>query len=341
MNKNIKIRFIDSKKIWEDFCLSFPNTTFLQSWNWGEFEKSLGEKILRLGFFKNNELKGIGLVIKKKAKRGDYLECPGGPLIDFKQTDYFKLFLKEIKKIAKKEKCFFIRVRPQLKDNSENSLLFKKAGFHKSPMHLHAERTWQIDLKKSEEDILMDMRKNTRYMVRKSLKIDFKVEQSLLVRDVDYLYDLQMKTVKRQKFVPFSKEYFQKELLAFKDDDKIRLFKISYKGRVLAAAFIVFYAETAYYHYSGTSLEFPKLPVSYRLQWEAVKEAKKRGLRVYDLWGVAPENKPNHRFAGVSLFKKGFGGQGLNYLPAQDLPFKKLYWSIYVFEYLRKISRGL
>ncbi len=336
-----EIKLITDKKIWEEYVLSSPDCTFLQSWNWGVFNQNLGAKIFRWGFFKQNKLEGVALLIKKKAKRGAYLECPGGPLLDFKSQEFFPQFCKAVFKLARQEKCFFLRVRPQLKDNQENRLLFKKQGFLNSPMHLHAQQTWQLDLTKTEEELLREMRKSTRYLVKKSLKENFGVEQSLDLNDVDKLYKLQMETVARQKFVPFSLTYFQEEFKAFKDDDQIRLFKISFKGRVLAAAFIIFYGKTAYYHYSGTSFEAGNIPSSYRLQWEVIKEAIKRGLKVYDLWGVAPDNKPDHRFAGVSLFKKGFGGYGVNYLPAQDLPVSSFYWLTYFFESLRKVSRRL
>ncbi len=77
----LEIRKIEDKKIWEDFLFQCEEKTFLQSWNWGEFQKKMGNKIWRLGVFKNGELIGVTLVIKIEAKRGRFLFVPHGPCL--------------------------------------------------------------------------------------------------------------------------------------------------------------------------------------------------------------------------------------------------------------------
>jgi lipid II:glycine glycyltransferase (peptidoglycan interpeptide bridge formation enzyme) len=75
--------------------------------------------------------------------------------------------------------------------------------------------------------------------------------------------------------------------------------------------------------------------------WEVIKEAKKRGCKYYDMWGATPQGKKNHRFSGPSLFKEGFGGERIDWLPASDLPVNFKYWGTYIFENVRKRVRGL
>ena len=337
----IKADLIKNRNVWEKFVLSRRDASFLQSWNWGELQKDLGNKVFRLGFIRQKKLVGVCLLIRKKAKRGVYLECPGGPLIKWDKPVYFEEFVNQIKKIGREEKCVFIRIRPQILETLANRLLFKKKGFISAPMHLHAENTLQLNLEKTEEQLLRQMRKNTRYLIKKAAKEGVKVVQSRDIRDIEVSYNLQMETAERRHFIPFKKEYFKKEFKMFLGDDKIGLFKALYQGEVLAAALIIFYGREAVYHYSGSSSEFRRIPASYLLQWEAIKEAKRRKIRVYNFWGVAHLNKPKHRFAGVSLFKRGFGGEEVNYLHARDLVLKPKYWLIYLFEVLRKIHRRL
>lgn len=339
--KMIKVDLIKNRNVWEEFVLSQPNASFLQSWNWGELQKDLGSKIFRLGFIRQKKLVGSCLLIRQKAKRGVYLECSGGPLIKWDKPVYFEEFVSQIKKIGREEKCVFVRVRPQILETLANRLLFKKKGFVFAPMHLHAENTLQLNLEKTEEQLLRQMRKNTRYLIKKAAKEGVRIIQSADVKDIEILYNLQMETARRRHFTPFKKEYFEKEFKIFLHDDKIRLFKAVYQGKILAAALIIFYGREAVYHYSGSSSKFRRISASYLLQWEAIKEAKRRNLQVYNFWGIAPLNKPKHRFAGVSLFKRGFGGKEVNYLHARDLVLKSQYWLIYLFETLRKIHRRL
>ena len=80
---------------------------------------------------------------------------------------------------------------------------------------------------------------------------------------------------------------------------------------------------------------------SYFLQWQIIKEAKNRGIKYYNFWGIAPNDNPNHRFAGVTMFKTGFGGERIDWLHAHDLPISNKYWLTYLFESGRRIFRRL
>lgn len=337
----VSIKEIKEKKVWEEFVLTDKNGSFLQSWNWGEFQKAMGEKIFRLGIFDQKKLVGVCLLIKIQARRGIHFICPAGPLIDWKKENQFKVLVEYVKNLAKKEKAVFIRIRPPLEDKKKNKELFEKLGFCPAPMHLHAERTWLLDITPDRKTLLANMRKNTRYLIRKAKRTEIKVLQSQKVKDIEYLYQLQMKTVARHGFVPFSKKHFENVLKAFKDDDQAKLFLAKYKGEIVSAAMIMFYKDQAVYHYAANSLEYPKVPTSYLIIWQAILEAKKRGLKTFNFWGIAPPDKPNHRFAGVTIFKKGFGGEEKVFLHAQDLPLSAWYGVNFIIEEIRKKARHL
>ena len=48
-----------------------------------------------------------------------------------------------------------------LEQTKENRKLFEQIGFRQAPMHIHAEVSWQINIDRSEIEIVMDMKKNT------------------------------------------------------------------------------------------------------------------------------------------------------------------------------------
>ena len=68
----MQIKQIAEKEIWESFLGKISEKTLFQSWNWGEFRFAVGEKIWRLGMYKEEQLIAIALVSKKMAK-SDYL----------------------------------------------------------------------------------------------------------------------------------------------------------------------------------------------------------------------------------------------------------------------------
>jgi len=330
------VKPVNNKKTWENFILGSGQASFLQSWNWGEFNQSLGHPIHRLGWYDKNKLQAVTLIIKKQAKRGTYLECPAGPITAQPEPDILADFITQIKQTAQLENVSFLRIRPNLPASPQNASLFKSLGFIQAPMHLHAETTWVLDITKPEDQLLAQMRKSTRYSIKKALKMGVKVTQTTNPKDIGLLYQLQLEAVKRHHFVPFSQDYLLKQLFSFKPDNQIQLFKASYQNKLLAVSFIIFYGSEATYHYSGSSNQLRHVPASYLLQWQAILEAKQRGLKTYNFWGIAKTDNPKHRFAGVTLFKKGFGGCQVDYLPAHDLPLKPNYWLTYGFETLRK-----
>jgi len=207
---------------------------------------------------------------------------------------------------------------------------------------MHPELTWELDISLSEEDILKGMRKTTRYLIKQAEKNkDIEITKGTsdeMLNDFEKLY---LETAERQSFTPFSNDYLKKEVDAFKNDNQILIFSGKYKGEVVSSAIIVYYSGIGFYHQGASSLKYPKVPVSYLLQWEAIKEAKDRGCRLYNFWGVVPEGIKNHPWAGLSLFKKGFGGFEKEYVKTQDYVLSNKYWLTYIIEQIRRRKRHL
>jgi len=339
----ITIKQIESAEEWRLAEARFKPRTFLQSWQWGEFQKTMGNKIWRLGIFNDNNLIGAALVSKIIAKRGTFLLIQHGPYLAQVDQEIFSSLLVELKKIGESEKADFIRISPLLERNSENNKLFKDLGFKEAPMHANAyEATWKLNITPSEEQLLPGMRKTTRYLIRQALKNpDITVETR---QDADALADYQklnQTVAKKQAFTPFSYEYIKNEFEIFSKDNQTLLFLGKYKGEVAAAALVIFWQGTAYYHQAASGFKYAKLSIPYLIAWEAIKEAKNRGCNSFDFWGYTnPKTEPTHPWAGPTLFKMGFGGRAYEYIKTQDLPLTKKYWFNYLIEKLRKIKRG-
>ncbi|MBI4035307.1 MAG: peptidoglycan bridge formation glycyltransferase FemA/FemB family protein [Candidatus Chisholmbacteria bacterium] len=331
---------ITEKNTWENFVLNHPQVNFLHSWNWGEFHRQLNHPIFRLGFYSGKTLRGVALLIYQPAKRGHYLECPGGPLIDWQNQALTSAFFQTIRDYSRQLPIRFLRLRPQVLDTPLNRHLLHQFGCRLAPIHLHAQNTWQLDLDQSEDQILQGMRKTTRYLIRQAQK-NITVEATPDPKSIHFLYQLQLQTVKLHGFVPFSRQFLTTQFGIFSADDQALLFLAKHRRQVLAAAMIIFYGPEAVYHYSGSSLKARQFPATYAIQWAAIREAKNRGFHRYNFWGIAPTQNPHHRFAGVTLFKTGFGGYRVDYLPAHDLPLRSSYWLTYLIELFRAKYRRL
>lgn len=338
---SLHTQLVETEFAWESFLTSRLEANFLQSWNWSTFHQKLGKKTFTLGLFDGEVQIGAALSVKEEAKRGTYLTVAGGPLLDWNNLEHLEVMFSALKALAKQEGCQFIRIRPQEVDSVELRQTAARLGLQESPMHLTADLTLQLDLTKSEDEILADMRKNTRYEVRRVEKLGVEVRQSEDPAEIQQFYDQQLDVAKRHNFVPFSYQFLHEQFVTFAEDHQARLFHAYHEGKLLATAFILFYHQEAVYHYGVSTADNDRLPGSYACQWEAIKWAKANGGLRYNFWGIAPQEQTEHRFAGVSVFKRGFGGQEVQYLPAHDLPISASYQMVRGFEFLRKKMRKL
>jgi len=350
------IKEIEDKKTWEDFLLGCEEKTFLQSWGWGEFQKLMGNKIWRIGISEKDELIAICFFYKIAARRGTFLFLPHGPAITSvpdvlgadsgrksKKLQVLTELTKILKEIAREEKIDFIRIAPIWERNEENIKFFKNLGFRQAPIHMHPELTWQLNILGTEDEILKGMRKTTRYLVNQGTKKkEVEIVKSKDEKVVEIFNELYQATVNRQHFTPFSLNYLKNELLAFSPDNEVLVFLAKHNNEILASAIFIFWQGIAFYHQGASTLAYPKIPASYLLQWEAIKEAKSRGCKLYNFWGIAESDlkDKSHPWWGLTLFKMGFGGEKKEYVTTQDLPLSKKYWFNFIVERIRKTKRG-
>lgn len=337
---------IKEKSAWDEFIFKLADKTFLQSWGWGEFQERMGHKTARFGLLEGEKILALASVSKIKAKRGTFLLIQHGPAVlpGAGKKEILSFFIKELKKIGRKQGAAFIRMNPLLERNSENERIFRELGAKESPMHASAyEATWKLDITQPEEDILKRMRKTTRYLIRQaSANPDIKIEKSEDPADIAKYQRLAEEVAGRQKFVPFSGNYVKNEFEVFLKNKEALLLFGTYRGEVAAAALVVFWSGIGFYHQAASSAKFQKFSIPYLLQWTAVKEAKSRGCKLYDFWGfVDPKENPKHPWAGPTLFKMGFGGKSYVYIKTRDFPISLKYYFTYIFEKFRKIKRSL
>ncbi len=329
----IAIRPIESKDVWERFVLATQPTALFQSWLWGEVEQNRGITLWRFGVFRESELIGVFQVFKVTAKRGTFLHVRHGPVLTHHSIEMYRTVLSHLTDLAGGENAWFIRMSPQIPDSPADQRLLRKLSLRPSAIHaMDAEHCWVLDITASEPELLAGMRKTTRYEIRRAERLGVNVRASTDPKDLIHFSKLYKFTSQRQGFVPH--RGIEEEFKAFTKAGMAVLFLGSYKNNILAAAIILYYGPQAIYHHAASVPTH--IPVSYLVQWSAIKEAKKRGKKVYNFWGIAPDDSPNHPWRGITLFKKGFGGKEAGFIHAHDLPLSPLYTVSRMVETIRK-----
>ncbi len=313
------VRTIIDQSEWDQFVTDHDEANFLHSWQWGEFHTSRGRTVLRRGVYEGNTLVGVYTGHVEPARRGKHLQIVGGPITNWSDIAATQALFDDMKQQAKEQSCVYVRVRPQLEASPRSFALFKQFGLRRAPMYLSVELAGVLDLAKSEDEILEGMRQRLRRALRKAAKNDITVETTSDPGAIHEFYRIQLETAGRHQFVAFGEDFLKKQFAAFAGNGNAVLYTARSEGEVLAQNFMIFYGNEASYHY-GVSTELgTKLSGAPLLHMQAMRDARERGIKRYNFWGIVDEEDTSHRFYGVSVFKRGFGVEELRYTPAHDM----------------------
>lgn len=302
-------------------------THVIQSWEWGEFRKSLGIPILRYGIHKNGKLSSVFQLtlhhIPFTKKYVGYL--PKGPYPD-------KELSQALTKIGKEENCAFIKVEPNIELQPTTYNL--STGFIKSPKPLFTKYNFVLDLTKSEDELLKNMHPKVRYNIKVAQKHGIKVEERVDDEAFKIYLKLYFETTRRQGYHGHNQNYHRKVWKTLKDAGIARLLIAYYKPQTinhklpLTAWMLLSFKDTLYYPYGGSSLEYREVMANNLVAWEAIKFGKKHHLKKFDMWGaLGPNADPHDPWFGFHKFKQGYGGELVEYIGTYDLIFN---WPIYL-----------
>ena len=311
-----------SREEWDNFIKSHEEANFLQSWDFYEFHKSRGKKVVRRVIEKDGKIVGAYAGVVETAKRGRYLAIAGGPILDWENRKVVDAVFSDIKEMGQRENCVFVRVRPQLPLSEKALKMMKELGLKRAPMYLSVEYAGILNLKKSEEEILTGASQGLRRKLRKAAKNEIEITAETSAEAIDEFCKLEKLHAERQKYVAFSGDFLRKQFEAFREGGEVLIYTARKDGEILAMNFMIFYGPEASYHYGVSSELGTKYSAAPLLHLKAMEEARKRDCIRYNLWGIVGTEEKNHRFYGVSEFKRSFGCEELKYTPAHDLVLK-------------------
>jgi len=346
----MNIKIVKDKHTWDNIVLKSPNHTFLQSWAWGEFEKSMGHTPLRILLHKKQTPIAAAQLIIRQEKisyklplKNHYIYIPYGPLFVTPSltsdtiTETLEIITNLLTKLSTKYTTSYSLIEhnypifPQNSTQTAMAQAFKQLGytsFHKS---IQARHKWLLDLTQSESELMKSMRKVTRYNIRLAAKAGVKIRKSTAPDSINIAYRILKDTSKTKHFVIHNFQYYKNQFEILTKHNIATLYWAEHENTPIAFAIIFRFGQHAGYSWGGTLSSYrKKIPGAYPVLWEAIKDQKRKGVKIFDFWGIAPpRDKTNptktlprqHRWYGLSFFKTGFGG----YYEELPLPYVKIH----------------
>lgn len=315
---------------------SLKTKHLLQTKVWGEFQESLGKKpIYRSGdnwSYTAYYEKGFG----RFGKLFTRLYVPYGPT--FIEGESLSLALRDLEKEAKKTSVDYIRVEPVcLLENSQVSEYI--IGYNKRQNNsFQPDLTIIVDLDRDFEDVVADMSKTNRYLWRKASQNGLKFEISYSADKIDTFLDMMQHTALRTNTKLAKVDYYKNLMSSLSASKNAGLAFVSHDGKQLVCTLFVddFESKTRYYMYAGSYDEARKYSANAPLVVFLMKDAHDHGMKYFDLFGVSPKSEENHRWAGISKFKRLFGGHEVAYMGTWEKPIKLSRYK--VMNFARKFS---
>jgi lipid II:glycine glycyltransferase (peptidoglycan interpeptide bridge formation enzyme) len=320
------IQFINEeseRQSWNRFLFE-NNGSFLQSFEWGEFERSLGKNIWRIRLEQGGKIFAQLLIIEETfpLKKKTCFYAPFGPTLNSEltaqeQQEVIGVILHQIKIIAKKQESVFLRIE------SSAEIVFPKGTAIDAPeKRIQPQKTLILDLLQSEQEIFENFSSKTRYNIRlaekKGVQIKFENQYK------EEFYQLIKGTSKRDNFVPFKEEHYRKLFNISSDDFGVKLCLAEYEGKIIASYILILFNKTATGLHGANDWQYRALKPANLLQWERIKLVKSLGYEKFDFWGV-----DDKKWKGISDFKRGFGGKELVYPSTKDIVFQKGWYKLY------------
>lgn len=291
----------------------------LQSDGWMRFQDSLGRQTFYAsgpGWSYHAVLENSEPVLSKSSKR---LYTPYGPVAS--SVDSLGKALSSLKELAVSQKASYVRIDPYPFFDKPT---LKKLGLRRNLRNSQPDLTWILDLSPSEDELLMNMTSLNRrvWRRRKEFGLSFETDSSQKgQKDFDKLMGA---TASRTSSIFHSSDYIAKLLETF--DKNAGIVFCLHSGKRLAGALFVDddVTKTRYYMYAGSVEQAKKHSCSSALLNFLIFDAKGKGLKIFDFFGVSPISATKHPWAGYSAFKRSFGGRDVRLSGTWELPIKSL-----------------
>jgi len=304
----------------------------LQSFEWGEFRKEEGIKIVRIGFYDENKLKsGFTLSIHPIPKtKWNIGYLPKGTFPN-------KELLKILKETGKKYNCIFIQLEPNEIHSQENDKILLNLGLKKAAHPLFTKYTFILDLSKSEDELLASLHPKTRYNIRVAQKHNVIISEKNTTESFQKYLEITNETTKRQGFFAHTDEYHRLQWQVLSHTSKIpynelssHLLVATYNKKILVTWILFVFKDSLYYPYGASSNEHRETMASTLMMWESIKFGKRLGLKKFDMWGaLGPEPDEHDSWYGFHRFKQGFRPQPVEFVGSYDLILNKPLYFIY------------
>ncbi len=321
------------QRAWDHFLCTNAGAhhSVLQSWAWGEMQRAYGRVVERAVISDSKGVCAVVLVAVMPLLGGrSFVFSPRGPVLRLDVTDPEPVYaaLRESewwRELCRQHRVVFWRCEPLR--------LPMPSGGHRVP-DVEPAHTLVVDLSRSAEQLRSALKQKTRYNcsvaekhgVRVSFASGADVDWDRLHTQWTQLLD---ETSGRHGIRHHPSAYYRTMMHELGQQGLCTLGEAQRGDAVLSMSLLLGYGDTMTYLHGASTQHHKEVMASTLLQWQSILYAQQQGYRWYDFFGAVPANDEHHRLAGVSRFKRGFGGEELTLPGTVEYPVSTGWYTVY------------
>lgn len=231
-----------TEKEYREFWEKHPLKTFLSAPEISKLRQKSNWYTYYVGVKEKKKIIAATMLLAHKRHFNKYeFYSPRGYLLDFNNKELVNFFTEELKKYIKDKKGYVLRIDPYViykerdidgnivEDGINNEKVVENLlnlGFIKIPVETKEQVGWMFSLGlegKTEEQILKEMKPNTRNQIRKTEKFGISVNE-IGYDELDRFQNIMEETSKRKGFTNRKLEYYQEMYKLFHDKNEVKFF---------------------------------------------------------------------------------------------------------------------
>lgn len=231
-----------TEKEYQKFWENHPLKTFLSAPKIAKLREKSNWKSYFVGVKENKKVVAAALLLSHKRKFNvNEFYSPRGFLLDYNNKELLTFFVEKVKEFAKSKNGYILRIDPYViykqrdingdiveggEDNSHVVEQLTSLGFKKVKTENMEQVGWMFSLGlegKTEEQILKEMKPNTRNTIRKAEKLGITMTE-LSYDELDRFQSIMEETGERKNFAVRNVEYFQNMYNLFHESNEVKYY---------------------------------------------------------------------------------------------------------------------
>lgn len=305
---------------------SLPISSALQGWGYGEARRELGQTPLR--FFitaQGREVGALQLLRKPLLAGSSLLYAPRGPALA--SMEHLPALAPALRQVAGRGDLL-VKIEPPL-PRSEHLIPEALGPWHRAEAE-QPEHTLMVNVSLPESQLLRELHSMARRNVKTAAKRGVTVGRD---DDFEAFWEIFTATNARASLGAFPRAYYERMLAeGTRHGGEAYLVLARHEGRALAGGFFLGMGETTNYLFGGSIKDDRPGPDGEPRQdvraptafyWGAILDAREKGYRSLDLWGIPRKLDGSKHSHGVYRMKENFGGEKL-WFPAYTVALSPL-----------------